>query len=141
MLSLVEQRNITVLLPSDETIETHLTTTLKQTPDEFFSNLEKVTAFVKHHILHGYITKQKFKRFVDTPLMSYLDGQTVKLKKLSDGDDGQSGGEGDEKKKKKAKQNKKSSPVYSIQSAQIKKVDWRIENGLIHVIDQAFIPK
>lgn len=90
---------------------------------------------MKHHILHGYITRQKFKNFLDTPLVSYLEGQTVKLKKLSDSADS-----GDDKDKKN-KSKKKPQPLYSIQNAQIKKSDWKVENGLIHVIDKAFIPK
>jgi len=115
---LVTQKNITALIPADVPFQEYLDKELQTTPEEFFTDKEKVRSLVKQHILPGYITVKKFRRFINRPLLSYEKGKEIKLSEAKDD------------------HNK---PIFKFQDANVLKLNWKVFNGVIHVIDKLFI--
>jgi len=115
---LVKQRNITALIPADVPFQEYLEKELQTTPENFFTDKEKVRSLVKQHILPGYITARKFKRLANTQLSSFEEGKEIRLSEDTDDDD---------------------KPIYKFKNANILQTDWKIENGLIHVVDRLFV--
>lgn len=107
------------MIPRDDIITDYLTNQLHTTPETFFADKEQVVSFVKQHVLPGYITLKKLKRFTTIPLPNFA-GAGLKVK---------------EEKTENLKL-----PLYLLQGANILKSDWKVDNGIIHVIDKMFFP-